>query len=236
VLASVLSYIAGPLIPVILPIFNRLAHLRKNDLLEHDLQISVQLMAALIFPVMTLIFFFSYPIIKIWSHQAVIATNSSHLLSILILGSAVNAFTNIYWQLDLASGKTKMWVISNFIFLIVLIPLLVLMIQKYELLGAAYIYLAYHLLNFLIIVPSVILRSFNLKVLRHTFQDLLISFVLTGIIVLAFNHYFSAKLNSDLQYLGYFVLVLSVTIALNSLFLPKLRLWAQSELTHLLKN
>ena len=125
--------------------------------------------------------FFSEPLLRIWTQNADIARFSAPVLSLLALGTAMNAMMNIPYALQLAHGWTRLALITTSISVLVLVPALIVMIDKFGVIGAASIWVVLNAGNVLLTLPIV-----HAKFLRGEYKHwLLVDFLRPTCVVLA---------------------------------------------------
>lgn len=140
-----------------------------------------QLMTVLVMPVALGLCFFSEPILHIWTRDAAIAKYAAPLLSLLSVGTALNALMNVPYALQLAHGWIKLALISTAIAVVVLVPALIWMIGHYGAIGAASIWVMLNAGNVIFSLPII-----HAKFLRGEFRRwLLADFARPTLVVLA---------------------------------------------------
>ena len=131
----------GPVSSAIYPRFTQLVALdnqKKLVLLYHQ---SSQLMSVLILPSAIMVAFFSREILFLWKQNPVTVGNTYLLLSILIIGTAINGLMSIPYALQLASGWIKLGFYMNLIAMLVLAPLIYCLALFYGVVGAASVWI-----------------------------------------------------------------------------------------------
>lgn len=140
-----------------------------------------QLLTVLVMPIALGLCFFAEPVLHIWTQNAAIAQNTAPLLSLLSIGSALNALLNVPYALQLAHGWLKLVLITTSISVLLVVPALIWMIAHYGALGAASIWVLLNGGNVLFSLPIV-----HAKFLRGEFRRwLLADFVRPALAVLA---------------------------------------------------
>ncbi len=133
--------IIGPVSAALYPRFTQLVALgdqEKLTLLYHQ---SSQLMSVLILPCTVLIAFFPREILFLWKQNSTTIEHAYMLLSILILGTAINGLMNIPYGLQLAFGWTKLTFYMDLIVMLIVIPLIFFLTALYGVIGAASVWL-----------------------------------------------------------------------------------------------
>lgn len=114
-----------------------------------------QLMTVLVLPVALGLCFFSEPVLRIWTQNADVARFSAPVLSLLVVGTALNAMLNIPYALQLAHGWTRLVLITTSIAVVVLVPTLIVMISIFGVIGAASVWVLLNAGNVLFALPIV---------------------------------------------------------------------------------
>lgn len=163
-----LYMIIGPLFSALYPRFTQL--LANQNLIElRDLyHKGCQMMTVLVMPVALAVSFFSDELLQLWVRDEAVVRNTAPILSLLILGTALNGMMNLPFALQMAHGWTRLAIGMNVVAILLLLPALFLAVKSYGVLGAASIWL---LLNVGYIVFGLILMH------RKIFRGELISWV-----------------------------------------------------------
>lgn len=99
-----------------------------------------QWVAAIIVPVALTMVLFSRDVLWVWTGDPVLADRSAPLLSLLALGTLLNAFMHIPYQTQLAYGWTGLAVRANAIAVAVLLPAIVISVPDHGAIAAAWIW------------------------------------------------------------------------------------------------
>ncbi len=140
--ANGLATLTSSVFMALFPSFSQRVAVGDIEGLKHLYHRSCQLMSVLIFPVAVLVALFAREILMIWIRNPVTVANTHILVSLLIIGTALNGLMNLPYALQLAHGWTSLAFYTNVISVIVLIPLLVVVTSYYGALGAAMIWIA----------------------------------------------------------------------------------------------
>jgi O-antigen/teichoic acid export membrane protein len=142
-----------PMFNTIFPRFSSLvAAGDKRSLLEmyHG---STQVMAVMILPAAIVIAFFSQEIILLWTGNPEIGNNAAPIVSILIVGTALNGLMNLPFALQLSHGWTRIGLAINSVLIVALAPTIVLMTLHYGAAGAAAVWLGLNVVYMAVGVP-----------------------------------------------------------------------------------
>ena len=141
ILASgVASVVLLAVTPFFTAIFPRLSQLVMDDdktglkNLYHD---SCQSVSVIILPMAVIIALFAPEILQMWTGNPLIASETHVIASVLVVGAALNALTYMPYALQLANDWTKLALYQNLVSIIVLVPGIILLTQRYGGVGAA---------------------------------------------------------------------------------------------------
>jgi O-antigen/teichoic acid export membrane protein len=182
--ANVPIVIAGCVFNVAFPRMSALVSAGDKDPISQSYHRTAQLMAVLIFPVAAVLSLFSYEILRLWTGNSETAATTAPVLSMLVVGSAINAVLYLPYTLQLAFGWTKLPFLAGVASISILVPLMFPMTKHFGLVGAASIWAILNFLNMLIVVPIMHRRLLPGEVWGY-FQDIGLPLIsATGIAVL----------------------------------------------------
>ena len=144
--ASGLSRLATPLIQAFSPQFTELVSRGDEGGLAKQVRIACQLMSALIIPPVALIVFLSKPILFAWLGSEIIADGAAPILAVMVVGAMFASCSFPSVSIVYSRNQLMPVVALNIICVIVLVPLLILAVLYFSVMGAAYIYLLYCLI------------------------------------------------------------------------------------------
>lgn len=163
--------LSGCLFSVLFPRISALVTTGDKNAISRSYHRGSQLMAVLILPIASVVAAFSFEILRLWTRNTETAANTAHVLTLLIVGSAINALLYLPCALQLAYGWTKLSIVAGLISISILIPLMFPMTKHFGLVGAASIWAILNVLNMLIAVPIMHRRLLPLETLRY-FRDI----------------------------------------------------------------
>ena len=114
---------------------------------------SAQLIAVLVLPIAAVLSLFSFETLQLWTGSSETAANTAPVLSMLLIGSAMNALLCLPHMLQFAFGWTRLSFLAGVISIAILIPLMFPMTKHFGLIGAASVWAILNVLNLLIAVP-----------------------------------------------------------------------------------
>lgn len=153
VVSNGLSIITTSISNALFPRFSALAILQDEKTLKDLYQISTQLMVVLVLPIAMMLVFFSYEILLVWTGSSVIAQNASQLLSILIIGTALNALMYLPYTLQLAYGWVELGLKICLFLIVLLVPAVIILTKYYGATGAAFAWVGLNSIYMAIGVP-----------------------------------------------------------------------------------
>jgi O-antigen/teichoic acid export membrane protein len=137
VVASALSIFIIPLFFALFPRFSQLVSLNDQIRLKELYHKSCQFMSVLILPAAMVVSLFSPEILLLWTGNPTTVANTHNIVSLLIIGTALNGLMYLPYTLQLAHGWTKLALYTNIIASIVLVPLIYFLATHYGVVGAA---------------------------------------------------------------------------------------------------
>jgi O-antigen/teichoic acid export membrane protein len=138
--ASGIGLIAASVSVAYFPRFSSLVAGNKHSELANLYHSASRLMAAVVFPIGVVLLFFMPEILQVWTRNSTTVLHTSFIAQILIAGSVLNALMIIPYNLLLAHGRTRFTIVQNTIAVIVLIPLLLWLTDRYGGVGAAWVW------------------------------------------------------------------------------------------------
>jgi O-antigen/teichoic acid export membrane protein len=145
--SSALYYLVGPVMATFFPRFSQLFESGDQRELRRVYHQSCQLMSALIIPPAVMLALFPYEILLLWTQNREIAENACLILGLLSAGTALNALASPPHALQLASGWTRLALISSAVATVLLVPLIYFMTVRYGGVGAAAVWLLLNVIN-----------------------------------------------------------------------------------------
>ena len=110
-------------------------------------------MAVLVLPITAVLSLFSFETLQLWTGNSETAANTAPVLSVLLIGSAMNALLCLPHMLQFAFGWTRLSLLAGVTSIAILVPLMFPMTKHFGLVGAASVWAILNVLNMLIAVP-----------------------------------------------------------------------------------
>jgi len=142
--AASLFVLITPLFSAVFPRFTQLVALEEQEGLKEIYHHSCQLMSVVILPVSIVIAFFSKQILFLWTGNATTVEHTHLILSVLIIGTALNGLMHLPYALQLAHGWTRLAFNLNLVMVLVLAPSIILMVLRYGPIGAAIVWVIFN--------------------------------------------------------------------------------------------
>ena len=151
-----LTLLIRPIFSATYPKLTQLVELKDEEQIKRIYHDSCQLMSVLIVPLALVVSFFSKEVLYLWTNNLAVAEHAHSVLSILIIGTALNGIMNVPYALQLAHGWTRLTFYMNLVAVAILAPLIIVMTNHYGAEGAAlvwvllnggYVFIGIHLMH-----------------------------------------------------------------------------------------
>lgn len=130
-----------PVITAVSPSLANLVALGSSDELAKLYHKSAQLVSVIILPVTFVIALYSKEILLLWTRNPALAEHTYLLVSILIIGTALNGLMNMPYCLQVAAGWTRLAFFVNLVSVLLLVPLMIILVKWYGAVGAASVWM-----------------------------------------------------------------------------------------------
>lgn len=212
--ANTLINLATPIFSALFPKFSQLVATGEESKLAILYHKGCQLFSVLFFPVAITIAIFAKDILALWLGNTAVVQNAHQLLTLLIIGTTLSAVMMAPYTLQLAYGWTKLAIYKNIIAVVLLVPLMVWMVQMYQGIGAAWVWLILNLGYLIFEVPIMHRRLLKGEMGKWYRRDVILPVAIVTIIGLvgrAILPVDSSKLITLLGLLSIFALSFSAT-------------------------
>lgn len=132
--------IITPVFNTIFPRFSFLVASRDEKGLSQLYHASTQVMAVLILPAATVISLFSREIMLLWTRNPEVAIHAAPIVSVLVVGTALNGLMNPPYALQLSHGWTRIGFMINAFLIVTMVPAIFVAIRLYGPVGAAFVW------------------------------------------------------------------------------------------------
>ena len=177
-IASALFRVIVPVSQAIYPRFVQLVHSNSTNELIKLYHTACQLIAVIVLPVSLTIAFFAKEIVLIWTHNATVTEAVFPLLRILIIGTACNALVTIPYMIQLAYGWTKLGFYQNVIAIVILVPSIIYLTNKYGVSGAVWAWTILNACYILFSMPVMFKRMIKSEQFNWYWNDLVVPLVI----------------------------------------------------------
>jgi O-antigen/teichoic acid export membrane protein len=155
VLAPGLAVIHAPVFNALFPRLSALVASDRRADIPALFRMASQWIAVATMPASVVIALFAHPIMLIWTRNSTTAAVAAPLLSVLIVGHALNGLMSLPYALQLAHGWTSLALRLNVALAAVLVPALLVAVGQFGVIGAAGVWLAINVVYVAIGIPIV---------------------------------------------------------------------------------
>ena len=184
-IAAVVYRIIGPVFTAYYPRLTELVSKGDPLGLVRTYHQGCQLMAVTILPATLVLAFFSKEILELWTHNSDVVTHSFLLVSLLVIGNALNGLLTLPYALQLAHGWVKLAFYMHVIDVIVLVPAIYFSTLRWGAVGAAGMWIVFNMVHILIGIQLIHQRLLVAEKSRWYVNDvgkiLLAVLVVTGV-------------------------------------------------------
>jgi len=142
VVASSLYLLVTPIFSAAFPSFSQMVSAGDVENLKSRYHQICQIASVVILPPAIVLALFAEEILLVWTRDPVTAANAHFLVSILVVGTALNGLLNLPYALQLAHGRTRFAFVANTIAVALLAPAIVWATMRYGAPGAAFAWAA----------------------------------------------------------------------------------------------
>ncbi len=150
VLVSGLFVIVSPTFNTIYPRFTAMVAAGEIAKLTEIYRIGTRALATILFPAAMILAVFAQDLVQIWTGNPDIAAHVAPILSLLVMGTAIQGIMYFPYALQLAYGMTSLPLIICTVMVIAMIPLTILLAWNYQAQGGAMAWLAVNILYLLL--------------------------------------------------------------------------------------
>lgn len=178
-----LYYLSGPINAAFFPRFSQLVAARDEPALTRLYHAGCQLLCVAVVPLSLAVAFFPQDFLRLWAIEPEVARSTGPLLSLLMVGSALNALMALPLALQLAFGWTQLVLIMNAAAVALLAPLIYFASLHYGAVGAAWVWIGLNCAYVLVLVPlmhrRVLVGEFGTWLCKDFFLPLAAALVVT---------------------------------------------------------
>lgn len=181
---TAISLFATPFSTAAFPRFTALIADQNRELLAATYHRLAQSVSFIVTPIASVMFFYSYDILLIWTRSQEIAINAAPTLSVLAMAAMFNLMMYIPHMLQLAAGITWIALWNNVISLTILLPFMYYLISHFGIAGAGVAWVIFNL-SYYLIVPHIMHRHIlpgekTAWMFKDTLPFMALSFIIFG--------------------------------------------------------
>lgn len=143
-LAGILYRLVTPAFNVVFPELSALVYKGNRDVILASYLESTRRFLTLIFPVALILVVCARPILSLWLHKPDLVEQTSTLVILLTLGTAIHCAMYFPYALQLAFGTLKVPVVTNLLLSVVFLPSALILSWRYGAVGAATAWIGLH--------------------------------------------------------------------------------------------
>lgn len=192
--AGALSLLIGPIHNVAYPRLVERAAAGDEVALAQEYHHFAQLLSIAVLPVTLVLCVFSKEFVLLWTQDTVMAHAVSPIVSVWVVGTALNGLMHIPYAAQLAHGWAGLSIIVNTIAVLIMIPAMLYWVPKYGVMAAAWIWVGINVGYLLFSISAMHHRILKLEKRRWYFEDVLIPFA-AGAFITFVLYIFHLKLN-----------------------------------------
>jgi O-antigen/teichoic acid export membrane protein len=224
VVANTLYFFVGPVYSALFPKFSQSVSINDQVGLQELYHKGCQFMSVMILPAAIVVSLFSPEILLLWLSDPVLVLNTHKLVSIFIIGTALNGLMNLPSALQLAHAWIKLGLYTNIISAIVLVPVIYFLATKYGVMGAASGWVILNAGYVLICIPIMHSRLLKGELWRWYFNDVGVP-LLSALIVVTFWRLLIPDELSKIAMVMYLLGVSSTSLIAAAFSTPVTRQW-----------
>lgn len=224
VVASSVYLFVAPIFAAVFPRFSQLVAAGAEADLRALYHSSAQLLSTFLLPTALTLALFAPEILTIWLRDPTVVQNVHLLVSLLVIGTALNGLMNVPYALQLAAGWTRLPLYQNIVAVIILLPCLFWATARYGAIGAAWVWIAVNAGYILIGVQVMHTRLLPGEKLRWYLYD--VGVPLTGALGVAVSaRWLFPTTGSLLTVAGLLAVVSFFGLLVTAMLTPVVRTW-----------
>lgn len=182
--ASSIFIVVVPLFQAVLPRLSAFAATGDDPALRALYRASTQAVAVLAVAPACVLALLGREVIELWTRNPDVARGSAAIASVLLIGSALNAMMTAPYALQLAMGRTRFALTMAAAQLLVFVPLVIVLAQRYGSIGAAAAWPLIHAAYVIIGIPYThrrLLGASTWQWVRDAFPPALVAFAVAAL-------------------------------------------------------
>lgn len=171
-MASGIALLGSPITNAVLPRLTRLHAAGDRDGLHRLYRSATQLVVVATLPVTLVLAFFPAEVLTAWADRTDVAIHAAPVLTLYAVGNGILALAAFPYYLQVAHGELRLHLIGNLLFVLIFVPLLLLAVTRFGMIGAGYAWVISNLLPFVAWLPIVHRRYFKGRHLDWLLKDI----------------------------------------------------------------
>lgn len=160
-MASGIALLSSPITGALLPRLTRLYAQGNIVGLNQLYRNATQLVMVITLPIVLVLAFFPTQVLTAWTGKAEVAASAAPILTLYAVGNGILALAAFPYFLQVAHGELRLHMIGNVLFVLLFVPLLLLAVTRFGVVGAGYAWIVANLLPFVAWLPIVHRRYFK---------------------------------------------------------------------------
>lgn len=144
--AAIIGRLASPIFSAYFPKLTTLVAAKNETDLINNYHTGCQLVAIIIFPVSLSLVFYSQEILRIWTDNPALVSQTWRLVVLLVIGSTLNSLMILPYLLQIAHGLTKLTFYTNLVLVVLAFPSIIYVTKIYGAIGAAWVWVGINVL------------------------------------------------------------------------------------------
>jgi O-antigen/teichoic acid export membrane protein len=186
-IANNLNNFVTPIYSALFPKFTQLVSAGDTSQLASLYHKGTRLLVTLMLPVVMTMVVFSNELLELWLNDPVVSQNTQPIFVLLLIGTAMNALMVLPYALQLAYGWTRFTIYKNLIASVFLVPLLLVLVDWHQGVGAAVVWLILNLGYLVIEMPIMHKRLLKNELLSWYLHDIIKPLFFISVIVFCFK-------------------------------------------------
>ena len=172
--ANALNLLVTPVFSAIYPRLTVLIAEGKHAVLEGVYHISTQVVAVTVVPAALFLSFYSHEVLLLWTRNEKVASHSGPILSVYVIGTALNGLMHIPYARELARGSTRIFFIFNLVAIAIIGPTVWYFAPHIGALISAIAWVTLNAAYFVIAIPLIHARMARGEQLRWYLRDVIV--------------------------------------------------------------
>ena len=171
--ANALNLLVTPVFSAIYPRLTVLIAEGKHAVLEEVYHISTQVVAVTVVPAALFLSFYSHEVLLLWTRNEKVASHSGPILSVYVIGTALNGLMHIPYARELARGSTRIFFIFNLAAIAIIGPTVWYFAPQIGALISAIAWVTLNAAYFVIAIPLIHARMDRREQIRWYLRDII---------------------------------------------------------------